>query len=105
VLGDIYLFTFSVAISASKELGSGSSEIHECVWTLSRTFGQGFGPTSRPLLTHRTTQHKKTRTRIHASSGIRIHDPCVRAVEDSTCLRQRGHWDRLMAPWVDINII
>jgi len=33
----------------------------------------------------RTAQHRKTRTHIHASSGIRIHDPSVRAVKDRTC--------------------
>jgi hypothetical protein len=30
----------------------------------------------------------------HALSGIRTHDPSVRASEDSSCLRQRGHCDR-----------
>jgi len=43
----------------------------------------------------RTTQHRKTRTLIHASSGIQTHDPSVRAAEDSTRLRSLGHWDRL----------
>jgi hypothetical protein len=43
----------------------------------------------------RTTQHRKTQTHIHASSGIRTHDPSVRAVEVCTCLRPCGHWDRL----------
>jgi predicted component of type VI protein secretion system len=30
---------------------------------------------SRGLYLHRTTQHTKTRTNIHALSGIRTHDP------------------------------
>jgi hypothetical protein len=30
---------------------------------------------SQGLYLHRTTQHRKTRTNIHALSGIRIHDP------------------------------
>jgi hypothetical protein len=51
-------------------------------------------PTQR-LYLHRTTQHTKTRTHIHASSGIRTHNPSARAVEDSTCLRQLGHWNRV----------
>jgi hypothetical protein len=55
--------------------------------------GRGISPT-QGLYLHRTTQHRKTRTNIHASSGIRTHDPSVRAVEDSTCLRPRGHCDR-----------
>jgi hypothetical protein len=30
---------------------------------------------SHGLYLHRTTQHRKTRTNIHAKSGIRTHDP------------------------------
>jgi hypothetical protein len=44
-----------------------------------------------------TEQHKhriNAHTDIHASSGIRTHDPSVRANEDSSCLRPRGHGDR-----------
>jgi hypothetical protein len=33
-------------------------------------------------------------TDIHALSGIRTHDPRVRAREDSSCLRRRGYCDR-----------
>jgi hypothetical protein len=43
-----------------------------------------------------TGQHKhriNAYTDIHALSGIRIHDPSVRASEDSSCLRPRGHRD------------
>jgi hypothetical protein len=43
--------------------------------------GGGIGPT-QGLYLHRTTQHRKTRTHIHASSGIRTHNPSFRAVED-----------------------
>jgi hypothetical protein len=45
-----------------------------------------------------TEQHKhriNAHTDNHALSGIRIHDPSNRASEDSSCLRQRGHCDRL----------
>jgi hypothetical protein len=42
------------------------------------------------LYLNRTTQHGKTRTHIHASSGIRTPDPSVRTVEDITCLRPLG---------------
>jgi hypothetical protein len=38
--------------------------------------------------------NRKTRTHIHASRGIQTHDPSVGEVEDSMCLRLRGHWDR-----------
>jgi hypothetical protein len=40
--------------------------------------GREIGP-SQALYLHRTTQHTKTRTYIHASSGIRTHDPSVPA--------------------------
>jgi hypothetical protein len=32
---------------------------------------------------------------MHASSGIRTHDPSVRAGEESSCLRRRDYCDRL----------
>jgi energy-coupling factor transporter transmembrane protein EcfT len=51
--------------------------------TVGRTPWTGHRPDARPLPTHR-----KTRTHIHASSGIRTHDPSVLAVEDSTCLNR-----------------
>jgi hypothetical protein len=46
------------------------------------------------LYLHRTTQHRNTQTHIHAPRRIRTCDPNVRAAEESTCLRPRGHWDR-----------
>jgi hypothetical protein len=39
---------------------------------------------------HRINAH----TDIHALSGIRTHDPSVRAGEDSSCLSPRDHCDR-----------
>jgi hypothetical protein len=36
---------------------------------------------------------EETRTDIHASSGIRTHDPSVREDEDISCLRPHGHCD------------
>jgi hypothetical protein len=53
---------------------------------------------TRPLPKHRTTQTQNKRIHtpnIHALSGIPAHDPSVRASEDSSCLRPRGHCDRL----------
>jgi len=49
---------------------------------------------ARPPATHRTTQRKKTRTYIHASSGIRNCGPSFRAAEVSMCFRLLDHWDR-----------
>jgi hypothetical protein len=60
-------------------------------WTFGRTPWTGDQPYARPLPTQDNTTKKK---RGHASSGNRTHDPSVRAVEDSACLRQRGHWGR-----------
>jgi hypothetical protein len=60
-------------------------------------FGRGISP-SQGLYLH-TVQHKRRinahNTDIHALSGIRTHDPSIRASEDSSCLRPRGHCDRL----------
>jgi hypothetical protein len=45
-----------------------------------------------------TGQHKhgiNAQADIYALSGIRTHDPNVRAGEDSSCLRLRGHCDQL----------
>jgi hypothetical protein len=39
---------------------------------------------------HRINAH----THIHALSGIRTHDRSIRADEDSSCLRSRGHYVR-----------
>jgi hypothetical protein len=50
---------------------------------------------SRYLITgqhkHRINIHTPN---IHALSGIRTHDPSVRASEDSSCLRPCGYCDR-----------
>jgi hypothetical protein len=51
--------------------------------------GRGISPT-QGLYLPRTTQGRKMRTHIHASSRIRTHDPSVRAAEVSTCLRPLG---------------
>jgi hypothetical protein len=48
------------------------------------------------LCRHRVNAHR-IHTNIHAFSGIRIHDLSVGAGEDSSCLRPRGHCDRLVA--------
>jgi hypothetical protein len=52
--------------------------------TIGRTLWMGDQPIARPTYTNRINAN------IHALSGIRIHDPFVRASEDSSCLRQRG---------------
>jgi hypothetical protein len=57
------------------------------LWTSDQTI-------SRPLPRHRATQtQNKPHTDICALSGIRTHDPIVRASEDSSCTRPRGRCD------------
>jgi hypothetical protein len=54
--------------------------------------GRGISPPQGRYL--HTEQHKhriNTHTDIHASSGIRTHDSSVRAGEDSSYIRPRGH--------------
>jgi hypothetical protein len=38
-----------------------------------------------------------TQTDIHALNGTRTHGPSIRAAEDISCLRPRGHYDRHFA--------
>jgi hypothetical protein len=44
--------------------------------------------------TQDSTNTEQTHTDIHASNEILSHDPSVRANEDISCLRSRGHCDR-----------
>jgi hypothetical protein len=63
--------------------------------TVGMTPWTGDQPVSRPLPAYRTAHIEYThKIDIHASNGIRIHDPFVRAGEDGSCLRPRGHCDR-----------
>jgi hypothetical protein len=55
--------------------------------TIGRTPWMGDRTDTRPLPTHRTTQHRETQAHIHAPSRIRTCDLNIRATEDSTCLR------------------
>jgi hypothetical protein len=55
---------------------------------------------ARPLPKHRTTQTQNKRIHtpnVHALSGIRTHDPSVRASEESSCLRPLGYCDWLQS--------
>jgi len=58
-----------------------TSETYESIFGhLVGLLGGGISP-SQGLYLYRTTQHRKKRTHIHASSGIRTHDPSARAVK------------------------
>jgi hypothetical protein len=82
-------FTLSIVIL----LGLGLFFSFLILYTIGRTPWTGDQPVARPLPTHRTTQ-TQTHKDIHVLSGIRTHDPSIRANEDSSCLRPRGHRDR-----------
>jgi hypothetical protein len=75
--------------------GSVTCELYESTWTFGRTPWTVDQTDSRPLPT-RATQHRKTRTHIHAPTVIRTRDPSAWAAEDSTCLTPSGRWDRRM---------
>jgi hypothetical protein len=55
-------------------------------YTVGRTPWTGDQPVARPLPTHMTTETQNKPTDIHALSGIRTHDPSVRASEDRSGL-------------------
>jgi hypothetical protein len=66
------------------------------LYTVGRTPWKGDQPIARPLPTHRTTetQNKRTRTSM-PQAGL---EPTIPASEDSSCIRPRGHCDRLKIP-------
>jgi hypothetical protein len=51
----------------------------------------GWSALSQGRYLHRTTQKEETDADIHASSGIRTHDPSIWAGDDISCLRPRIH--------------
>jgi hypothetical protein len=69
-----------------------SSMALQPLWTLAASVSRTPWPGDRQV----AEQHKLRikHIDIHASSGIRTHDPSVRAGEDCSCLRPRGHYDR-----------
>jgi hypothetical protein len=72
-------------------------QFHNHFFTDGRTPWMSDQLVARPLPIHRTTQTQNKRIHtpnIHALSGIRTHDPSVRASEDSSCLTPRSYCDR-----------
>jgi hypothetical protein len=63
--------------------------------TVGRTPWTADQPVARLLPTQNNTDTEQTQRDRHALNGIRTHDPSARASEDSSCLRPRGHCDRL----------
>jgi hypothetical protein len=83
------VFFFSLWICGPLDLGGFFSFL--ILYIVGRTPWTGDQPVARSLSTHSDTNREETHTEIHASSGIRIHDPSARASEDGSCLRPRGH--------------
>jgi hypothetical protein len=64
-------------------------------YTDGRTIGRGISQSQSRYLHIGQHKHRiNAHTDIHALSGIRTHDPSVRASKDSSCLRLYGHYDR-----------
>jgi hypothetical protein len=75
---------FSVAVQSLKDLGRLTYRrflelFRHLVWLLRRVISPSQG-----LYLHRTTQHRKMRTNIHALSGIRTHDPSSKLAKTHT---------------------
>jgi hypothetical protein len=77
----VFIFCF-VACGSIVLVEPGSPHVGEvskpCFRQLLGLLGRGVSP-SQGLYLHRTTQHRKTRTNIHALSGIRTHDSSIQA--------------------------
>jgi hypothetical protein len=70
-------------------------QFRNLLYTDGRTPRMGISPSQGRYLHAGQHKHRiNVHTDIHALSGIRNHDPGVRASEDSSCLRPRGHCDR-----------
>jgi hypothetical protein len=74
---NIFVTTHSVALQSLKDLGRLTYRrflklFRHMVGLLGRVISPSQG-----LYLHRTTQNRKTRTDIHALSGIRNHDPSI----------------------------
>jgi hypothetical protein len=71
----INVIFFPVALQSVKDLGRlAYRRFLELFRQMVGLLGRVISP-SQGLYLHRTTQHRKTRTNIHALSGIRTHDP------------------------------
>jgi hypothetical protein len=75
-------------------LGPGRFFTFLILYTVGRTPQTGDQPVIRPLPTHRTTQTQNKHTYVHNLIGIRTHNACGRASEDSSYRRLCSHCDR-----------
>jgi hypothetical protein len=61
--------------------------------SFSQSYSQSLGLLGCETASRKAIIYTQDNTDINASSGIQTHDPSVRAVEDSQCLRPRGRCD------------
>jgi hypothetical protein len=74
-------FFFSMALQSLKDIGRLTyRRFLELFRHMVGLLGRVISP-SQGLYLHRTTQHRKTRTNIHALSGIRTHNPSNQPVK------------------------
>jgi hypothetical protein len=74
-LAFVRIFFSPVSLQSLKDLGRLTyRQFLELFRHMVGLLGRVMSP-SQGLYLHRTTQHRKTRTNIHALSGIRTHDP------------------------------
>jgi hypothetical protein len=93
VVGEQYISLFLSVPIALVNLGR---FIQFIIYTQSvGVLGRGISLSQSHCIQAEQYKHRIKHTDIHALSGIRTHDPSVRASEDSSCLRPRGHCDRL----------
>jgi hypothetical protein len=84
----IYLPPPPVAVQSLKDLGSLTyRRFRELFSQMVGLLGRVISP-SQGFYLHRTTQHRKTRTNIHALSGIRTHDPSNQPTKNHTSDRK-----------------
>jgi hypothetical protein len=91
---DSFLFTMALpAHSGPRPLIQFRKQFSKMIGLLGRVISHSQG---RYLNRTTQTQNKGIHTpNIHALSGIRTHDPSVRASGDSSCLNPAGYCDRL----------
>jgi hypothetical protein len=80
----IHSLTHQWLYSPFKDLGHLTREVLWSILTLSRTHLDHWSACHKGLYLHRATQHTKTRTNIHAVSGIRTHDLSIQAIKALT---------------------
>jgi hypothetical protein len=99
----MYVFIIHLFISGSTALFWGPVLFFSFVIFFTQTV-RLLGRWISPLKGRYLTQNKRTHADINALSGVRTHDPSVRASEDSSYLRPRGRHDRQKYMYVN-NII